>query len=68
MRGVTGSESSCDVPLGPAIDTGASLSSACEVVLSSPKAFRSALGLIVLRADAGEPIRVEAEMLGLCAR
>jgi hypothetical protein len=69
LRGVTGSESSCDVPLGPAVEAcPTSSSSACDVTLKSPKALRRALGLMALRVDAGDPYRVEADMVGLCAR
>jgi hypothetical protein len=62
FRGVTGVESSCDVPLGPA--TG-SLSSSFDPTLSLPRAFRSSLGFIGFRDPAEDTGFVEAGMLGL---
>jgi hypothetical protein len=62
FRGVTGVESSCDVPLGPA--TG-SLSSSCDPTLRLPRAFRSSLGFIGFRDPAEDTGFVEVGMLGL---
>jgi hypothetical protein len=62
FRGVTGVESSCDVPLGPA--TG-SLSSSFDPTLRLPRAFRSSLGFIGFRDPAEDTGLVEFGMLGL---
>jgi hypothetical protein len=59
---VTGVESSCDVPLGPA--TG-SLSSSFDPTLRLPRAFRSSLGFIGFRDPAEDTGFVEFGMLGL---
>jgi len=62
FRGVTGVESSCDVPLGPAIG---SLSSSCDSTLRLPRAFRSSLGLIGFRDPAEDTGFEGVGMLGL---